>query len=128
MKTKKEQPTGNLPLLEIPQIRLSADETRRIMTLSRLNKPIEMWGSAGSELMSLGIVRQCAKQKISQRQLDLMWGRVMAGVKRRNKTATINAIQAIDKAYMQQNKNWYVLTDLGKQLARGISVRLAAIK
>lgn len=120
--TKRDKPQ---PLFEVPTIRLSADETRLILRIAHSDKPVETYTTYG--LDGLGIVRRITlKNEATQKQLDDAWKAVGEAYTKRSEPLLRNSAFRLQQLTSKKARYGYVLTELGKQLARGLSIRLSA--
>ncbi|HXI85332.1 MAG TPA: hypothetical protein VNL17_14720 [Verrucomicrobiae bacterium] len=118
----KKEPTEKV--IETSTIRLSADETRTIMRASIKGNCSNDWRC--SSLVGMGImrkVRSTPDESVDKKREEL-WNRISKAVEKRNRTALDSASSELGKLDRDKEAYVYVLTDIGKQIARGITVRL----
>lgn len=114
------------PAFDLAPVRLSADETRTILRLAQANgKPIHTPYSMA--LADLGIVRRVVVKAVdNKKEIEEVWGDIARAVRARAIGRVAVGLEKIRKLSKPQREAGVELTDLGKQLARGISVRIAS--
>lgn len=115
----------NEKVIEVPTIRLSVDETRAIMRAQQNGKTsIGSYGAAG--LVDLGIMRKIVTNKDTPAKRAEAWGKVKVAVAKRDYAAASTALESVLVMNRKDKEFAYELTPLGKQVARGIAVKLSA--
>lgn len=123
-KRKQTESSKDSVAFEIPAIRLSVDESRAIFKASQASGPIESYASRS--LVELGIMKAA---KITSKKADnesASWAKLKAAVSAADLPMAKRALDSIYTARAEKGRTGYILTELGKQVARGISVRMAA--
>ena len=115
-------------MIEIPLIRLSADETRAIMRAAISPRPTnDYYGCRG--LVDLGIMRLVeVKPENHVGARRECWKAIREAATRQDRDAIqseFSKLRSFDEQ-KRKNKEGYVLTDLGKQVARGVRVSLSS--
>lgn len=117
------------PVIETAPIRLTQDETKLILRITMAGKPIPACYGCES-LSDMGILRRIAipEEEVTARRIADCWKRIRAGLAKKNQEAIHQACHDMERLTRDRDRNnpSYVveLTDLGKQVARGITVRL----
>ena len=117
------------PVIETSPIRLSVDETKLIMRIAVAGKPLAGDYHSNS-LAELGIFRrvEVTEEKDTARKVADCWARAREGLKFKDGQKVHQAMHDLERLNSDRDRNdtkyLYDLTDLGKQIARGISVRL----
>jgi hypothetical protein len=125
VKTRK-QPE---PVIETAPIKLSVEETRAIMRVSVAGKPIPGDYHFGA-LADMGILRriEVTEEKDTSRKIAECWKRARMAFVLKDGEAVHQAMHDLEKLnsdrHREDTKYLVGLTDLGKQVARGIGVRL----
>lgn len=119
-------------VIETSPVKLTADETRMILRAAQSNKPVkqERWGGSTSvALLELGLLESVPMETQAARsgRVALAWRALKDAVGRRDAAASRKAIGEIELLERDESLDMgLVLTDLGKQVARGITVRIAS--
>ena len=121
----KEAEKESPKVFETSPIRLSADETRTIVKAANLNgKPICDYHVHG--LVDMGILKRIItppKDVTADVQAD--WKKIEAAAAKKDADAINRGLSKINELKRPTYaKDSFVLTALGKQVARGITVRL----
>lgn len=120
MNTKVEKVVETMP------VRLTGDETRALMKLSAANGvPTDTYHACG--LVDLGIaakVESPAKDYKSEKAA--CWDSIREAAKNEHSGRLRGALERLDSLSEQSipKKIGFILTPLGKQIARGVTVRL----
>lgn len=125
-KHKSAEPTTAVtPAIEVSTIRLTAGETRSIMRAASSDVPVHDYGE-GPGLAAMGIMKRVPvnteQEKKSKR--NECWDRVKKAASREDLKALGNGYDELSRLTRDRDQFAYVLTDLGKQIARGVTVRL----
>ena len=119
----------NEPIIETSPIRLSVDETKIILRITVAGKPIQGDYHFGS-LADLGILRRIpvSEEKDTARKIAECWDKAKKSLAVKDSQRLHQAMHDIERLSNDRDRSdtkyLYDLTDLGKQIARGISVRL----
>lgn len=122
------------PIIETSPIRLSVDETRILMRIMAAGKPVRSDNYQYSALAELGILAriEVKEEKEHARQIDECWKRAKTALRVKDHEELHQAMHDLEKLnsdrHREQNAYLYELSPLGKQIARGISVRMNAVK
>lgn len=122
-------PDKTEPVIETSNIRLSVDETKTIMRITVAGKPIP-GNYESAALADLGILRRIpvSNDKDIALKIAECWSRARKGLSAKDSQEVHQAMHDIERLGNDRDRNdtkyLYDLTDLGKQIARGISVRL----
>lgn len=125
----KTQNMKHEPLIETTPLRLTADETRLIIRLVTSGKPINGDFHAKT-LAEIGILQAIPvpEETDTRAKIAECWKRARAGVRLRDLESTHQALHDIERLQSDRDRNdtryRYILSDLGKQIARGVSIRL----
>lgn len=124
MKTEQQK-----QIIEMAQIRLSTEETRAIVRAQVAGKPVAgspYSGSAHAGLVDLGIMRRVKRDtsKDEQKKAEL-WERTQTAARQRDMRELKRLISSIESISADKSPE-FELTALGKQIARGISVRMGS--
>lgn len=114
-------------VIETQTIRLTADETRAIMKASLNPKGISDYRCCA--LVDLGLMTLVAVQPVDNtKAVAECWKRIRKHAAEEDRGKINSELQAITdlkyKASQCSKEKVYVLTDLGKSVARGVAVRL----
>jgi hypothetical protein len=124
---KQKQEFSSDRVIEMVPIRLSADETRLIIRAANSKEPLTPNYSEGryTSLVELGLMVQLPEDmKAKKLRLDSGWKAVFSATQKRDRDAVRQALRVIEDN--NKSKYAFALTALGKEVARGISVRLAS--
>ncbi len=114
--------------IETAPIRLSADETRAIIrALAAGGKPIQDYRCDG--LVSLGLMRPAVIPPVDESKAETTaWHALVVASKLRNMRDVKKAMSELERisSNRARKQNGFVLTPLGSQVARGVSVRMGA--
>jgi hypothetical protein len=117
------------PAFEISPIRLSVEETKIILRISVAAKPIH-GDYQCAVLADFGILRriEVSEEKDTSRKIAECWQRARKALGQKDSAEVHQAMHDIDRLSSDRDRNdrkyLYDLTDLGKQIARGITIRL----
>jgi len=121
--TKNESPIETTP------IRLSVEETRWIIRLTVAGKPMPGDYHCNA-LAELGILRrtELSEEKDTALKISECWKRAKAGFILKDEVKVHQAMHDLERLTTDRDRHdtkyLFSLTDLGKQIARGINVRL----
>ncbi len=117
------------PVIETSPIRLTVDETRLILRHATTGKPIH--GDYHSNaLADIGILQriEVPEEKDTAQKMAECWKRAKEGFAVKDGAKVHQAMHDLERLSSDRDHNdtkyLFTLTDLGKQLARGIGVRL----
>lgn len=121
------------PMIETAPLRLSVDETRILLRIMAAGKPVQ-GDYHYAALAELGILTriEVKEEKAHARQVEECWHRAKDALRVRNSEDLHQAMHDLEKLnsdrHREQNSYVYSLSPLGKQIARGISIRMNAVK
>jgi hypothetical protein len=108
--------------------RLSAQETRAIWSLAQSGeKPCHPYGA--SNLVELGFAKQVnSPKKDNSTAIDEAWKGLQIAARDCDLRGVTTCMAKIDRLHREEKEvsKGYVLTELGKQVARGVAVRLSS--
>lgn len=112
--------------IETAPIRLTSDETRALMKLSASDgTPIETFHACG--LVDLGLAAKVETPAVDfKAERKACWERIQKAAQKEDKRSVEREIENLD-GYTNKTtfkKVGFTLTPLGKQIARGVTVRL----
>ena len=118
--------TDEKPLIQAAQIRLSADETRTVLRVLRAEgKPVEVWGHQGGSLIEIGLMRLVPIPSADiEASVQAGWKKLRAAVISKDLAGAGRAFEMIRSAKQRAEKRGLILTELGKRVAAGLTVRL----
>lgn len=132
MKSKTKNTTGvelSVPVIETAAIRLTSDETKALIKVHLASgKPVGFsYGNAAVSLVDLGLfeVAKVAGKTRVERTNEL-WQTISEAAVSRNRPQIETAFRKFDQNRATDEIKQYVLTDAGKQVARGITIKLNA--
>lgn len=112
--------------LQVSPIRLAADETRLIVKAATRGVPVE--GHACSGLADLGIfIEVPTDDKQHKADLSLAWKELVSAAKAQDLESVQDAARRLGQLERQHTsceRKFYQLTPFGKQVARGVTVRM----
>jgi len=111
--------------LDIPTIRLTADETRAIMKAASATHPIQDYRCCG--LVDLGIMKIVSIDPKDHTLARVKcWNEIRKGAQNKEISRIENALRDLNEFDRQEKKKekGHILTPLGKQVARGVAVKL----
>jgi len=120
------------PVLETSTIRLSVDETRTIVKHMMAGKPLNGSAYHNRELVELGILKriEVPEEKDTAQKIAECWKRTKLGLQRKDSGLVHQAMHDLEKLntdrHREEPRYQYELTAFGRQIARGISVRLSS--
>jgi hypothetical protein len=115
-------------VIETSPVRLTADETRLLLRAAQSPKPItERYNSTAPALVDIGLFVKVAVETEAARRKRTAdaWAKAKLGVTAKDAGTVNNAMREL--AAVDRNDGpemGYVLTAVGKEVARGISVRI----
>ena len=113
-------------VIETSPVRLSAEETRLMMKAAIAGEPISTWQNV-SGLADLGLM---TKVKMPPKKgldtVETLWVKAEKAVKLRRRDEAAGALSRIQTLSTARQQDGYILTPLGKEVARGLTVRLNA--
>lgn len=110
-------------VIETSTIRLSMDETRTLLRAGMSKNPITAYGA--DYLVGLGMLRQVTiRPDPKPKEVERLWRQALHAVQRRERSSALTQLDKIRQLTEPQEKRGYVLTELGKQVSRGITVRM----
>lgn len=118
------------PAFEIPPIRLSSEETRTIMrAYQNAGKPIKLYHRDG-ELLELGILKEVPLVSGPAKGVGVSeaWKDMKEAVARRDMRAVEKCQVALEKMIEADRSVGYILTPMGIELARGLTVRVVKVR
>jgi hypothetical protein len=112
-------------VIEAGALRLSTDETRLILkALNSPNSPVLGWGA--QSLTGLGIMKavpKLAAVEVEDRSKKL-WSKLQQSVAGKNLGLVSKAVSELEDLKRDAEGHQFVLTALGRQIARKITVKL----
>jgi len=111
--------------IETSPIKLTADETRAIMKAATASHPISDYRCCG--LVDLGIMKVVTiEPKDHTTARKVCWKKIRAAVAQEDTWAISHELHTLNEFDRQEAKKekGHVLTPLGKQVARGVAVKL----
>jgi hypothetical protein len=122
--------TAEPPIIETSPIRLSVDETRILLRVLVAGKPVKGDHYNYSGLAEMGILErtEIPEEKETAEKIAECWKEAREGLKMRDVDIVHQAMHTIERLnsdrHREQSSYLYSLSEFGKQVARGISVRL----
>jgi len=112
------------PVFKPSAITLSAEETRLIVRVANnTGKPLCDYRLGA--LTELGLLKPMTQPPPDHTdEIARCWERIRTAAKQEDLRGVRHNLDVIENLKAQKGKEGYVLTDLGKQVARGIAVRL----
>jgi hypothetical protein len=122
------KPTAPEPVFQTSPVRLSVDETRLLLRIAVAGKPVSANYHAEA-LADMGILSRTElnQEKDTAKILAECWQRARKGVAAKDQDMVRDAMREIDRIVRDRDgdaKYLFGLTDLGRQIVRGVSVRL----
>ena len=117
------------PAIETSPIRLSVDETRLIMRCATAGKPIpgDYHANAMAELGILNRI-EISEEKDTAQKIAAIWKRARRALSAKDGEGLHQSMHDLERLTSDRDRNntkyLFTLSDLGKQIARGINVRL----
>ena len=108
---------------ESAPVRLSRGETRCIMQCQTTGRSTS-YECRGLVELGLMVKRRDKKSEDIGTQLKKQWLRLQSAADRESRSDVNSAIREMDNITRDAKSEHFVLTDLGKQVARGITVRM----
>jgi len=112
-------------VIETASIRLTADETRAIMKAAASSHPISDYRCCG--LVDLGIMAKVEiKPQDTTKERAELWRKIAKAAPRKDDDAIRDSLRTLSNLDNSERKKetGYVLTPLGKSVARGVRVSL----
>lgn len=112
-------------VIEHSPVRLTSDETRFLLRMAQSTGPIEETYNSRS-LMELGLAEEMPMMTEAEKKKRNVeaWNKLRLALTTRELDLARTAVRQIEKSSESNSKTGFVLTDLGKQVARGITVRI----
>ena len=116
--------------IETAPIRLTTEESRIILKVSMAGKPVDGGHYQYAALADLGILRriEVPEEKDTKLKIDQCWKEATTALRQKNGERLHQAMHDLERITRDRDRNetkvLFELTDLGKQIARGITVRL----
>jgi len=117
------------PVIECSPIRLTVDETKQLLRIATAGKPVRGDYHCNS-LAEIGILKriEITEEKDTPRKIQECWNKAKIGFAEKSEPIVHQAMHDIERLERDRDRNETVvhfdLTPLGKQIARGITVRL----
>lgn len=125
------QNTEQGPAIETAPIRLTMDETKLLIRAANAGKPIKLdYQAPGNELADLGVLRrvEVSEEKDTALKVAECWARAKKALAVKDSETVHQAMRDLERLNSDRDRNntkyLFELTDLGKQIARGITVRM----
>lgn len=115
------------PVIEAATIRLTADETKALIKAHlAAGKPVSFgYNGPAVSLIDMGLMQVAKPVGLSREErLNELWDEVNFAVQARGRRRITSAFEKFDRGDSANEIKQYVLTDSGKQIARGITIKL----
>jgi hypothetical protein len=115
-------------VIETSPVRLTSDETRAVLRCSQSLKPVRhSYSRDMNSLLELGLVEKVPMETPAARQkrLNSAWASMKVACAAKDSAVAASALKEISEINRTEDPEMgYVLTEIGKQVARGITVRI----
>jgi len=119
------------PGIQTSPIRLTVEETKLVLRASIAGKPIQdKYPNLGVGLSDMGIFRriEVSEEKVTAGKIAECWSRARKGLAIKDLDGVHQAMHDLERLSADRDRNnstyLYELTALGKNIARGITVRV----
>lgn len=112
-------------VIEHSPVRLTSDETRLMLRMAQSTAPIDP-SYNGRSILELGLAEEVPMMTEAEKKKRNVeaWNKLRLALTARDLELAKTAVREIEKSSESNSKTGFVLTDLGKQVARGITVRI----
>lgn len=115
-------------VIEVSPVRLSSDETRSMLRMAQSDKPMKVgWSGVYKGLIELGLVMETPIETAAARasRLTVAWRQLRLSAIARDLGLAVKAFSDIQQmGGSDEPEKGVVLTALGREVARGITVRM----